>query len=97
MSHHRMHNGSFLYNSVENRYELVWKFFKVTAEVAFIIGKQCYNAEVLYPHSPAVQSSSTQLWTGNFKPSKQEVSGVNAKIQRPLSKINLLIDSTTND
>lgn len=57
MSHQGIHNGSFLYNAAENSYELIWKFFKVTAEVAFIIGKRCYNGEVLYPHFPAVQSA----------------------------------------
>lgn len=56
MSHQGIHNGSFLYNAVENSCDFIWKFFKVTAEVAFIMGKQCYNAEVLYPHSLAVQT-----------------------------------------
>lgn len=57
MSHQGIHNGSFLYNAVENNYEFIWNFFEVTAEVAFIISKQCYNAEVLYPHPPAVQKA----------------------------------------
>lgn len=57
MSHQGIHNGSFLYNAVGSSYEFIWKFFKVTAQVVFIIGKQWNNAEVLYPHSPAVQST----------------------------------------
>lgn len=57
MSRQGIHDGCFFCIAVKNSYEFIWKIFTITAEVAVIVSKLCYNAEVLYPHSPAVQST----------------------------------------
>lgn len=57
MSHQGIHNGSSLYNAVENSYEFISHFFTLATEVAFIIDKQCSKAQFLHPHSPAVQNT----------------------------------------